>query len=448
MAMSAPKETYAYLSVVQSIDANKPDALLTIDLNLESPTYGTIIGRVTMKNVGDELHHFGWNACSSALCPSASHPHMERRYLIVPGLRSSNIYIFDTKSNPHEPQLIKTIDSKKILEKTGYSRLHTVHCAPSGILVNALGNAEGDGPGGIVILDHQNFNVLGKWEIERGSQYFSYDFWWHLTQDIMITSEWGTPKMFENGLVPELLLNNQYGHHIHIWNLPKRKHIKALDFGKENQMILELRPAHNPERIYGFTASVISTENLSASVWVWYQENNDWKIKKIIEIQAEPEDEKNLPPVLKPFKAVPPLITDICLSLDDKYLYVSCWGIGKLFQYDVSNPLEPKEVSHILLGGISKRYSHPKNPEKKLNGGPQMIESSLDGRRMYLTNSLYSTWDDQFYPDGLKGWMVKINVDDNGMQLEKNFFLDLEDERPHQVRLQGGDTSTDSYCYS
>lgn len=77
-----------------------------------------------------------------------------------------------------------------------------------------------------------------------------------------------------------------------------------------------------------------------------------------------------------------------------------------------------------------------------------MIESSLDGRRMYLTNSLYTTWDDQFYPDGLKGWMVKINVDDNGMQLEKNFFLDLEDERPHQVRLQGGDTSTDSYCYS
>ena len=36
---------------------------------------------------------------------------------------------------------------------------------------------------------------------------------------------------------------------------------------------------------------------------------------------------------------------------------------------------------------------------KKIEGGPQMIQLSLDGKRLYVTTSLYSTWDNQFYPD-------------------------------------------------
>ena len=36
-------------------------------------------------------------------------------------------------------------------------------------------------------------------------------------------------------------------------------------------------------------------------------------------------------------------------------------------------------------------------------GGPQMVEISRDGKRVYWTNSLYSTWDNQFYPDGVPG---------------------------------------------
>ena len=102
-----------------------------------------------MPGVGDELHHFGWNACSSALCPWAPHPHVERRYLLVPGLRSSNIHIVDVKGDSgKEPKLVKTVSAEEIASKAGYSRPHTVHCGPDGIYVSALGNPEGDGPGG------------------------------------------------------------------------------------------------------------------------------------------------------------------------------------------------------------------------------------------------------------------------------------------------------------
>ena len=79
--MQAPPEKLAYLAMVHPGENGAPDALGTVDLDPDSSSYGQLVGQVDMPNAGDELHHFGWNACSSCLCPYASHPHMERRYL-------------------------------------------------------------------------------------------------------------------------------------------------------------------------------------------------------------------------------------------------------------------------------------------------------------------------------------------------------------------------------
>ena len=89
MAMQAPAEKLAFVAMLNPTHTGKPDALAVVDVDPNSSSYSRIVGQVEMPNVGDELHHFGWNACSSCLCPYAPHPHMERRYLIVPGIRSS-----------------------------------------------------------------------------------------------------------------------------------------------------------------------------------------------------------------------------------------------------------------------------------------------------------------------------------------------------------------------
>jgi selenium-binding protein 1 len=258
--------------------------------------------------------------------------------------------------------------------------------------------------------------------------------------------------MVEDGANPELLLAGKYGHALHVWDLHKRRHLQVLDLGAEQQMVLELRPAHDPAEAYGFAGVVTSLKDLSSSVWLWHREgsngNGTWKIRKVIEIPAEPADPKLLPPLLQGFKAVPPFITDINLSLDDRFLYVSCWGTGELRQYDVSDPFNPVLRGSEKLGGIVRRQAHPKNPDRALNGGPQMVEISRDGKRVYVTNSLYRTWDEQFYPDGIRGWMAMLNVDHGGMHLDSEFLLESGDLRPHQVHLQGGDASSDSYCFS
>lgn len=456
MAMQAPSERLAYVAMLNV--GGGPDALGVVDVDPSSASYGRLLRRVDMPNVGDELHHFGWNACSSALCPYAPHPHVERRYLIVPGLRSSRIHILDTKPDPASPRIVKVIEPEELAARANYSRPHTLHCGPEGIYVSALGNGKGDGggPGGVFLMDHDTFEVLGQWEIDRGPQFLAYDVWWHLGQDTLITSEWGTPDMIEDGLNPELLLGAKYGHQVHFWDLRNRRHRQTIDLGPEYQLALELRPAHDPTKAHGFMNAVVNLSDLSSSIWLWHREtggNGDgrWAMRKVIDIPAEPADPDLLPPMLKGFKAVPPLVTDIDLSLDDRWLYVSCWGTGEMRRYDVSDPFQPRLTGSVRLGGIVGRSRHPGRDADggDLNGGPQMVEVSRDGKRVYFTNSLYRSWDDQFYPDGIRSWMVKLDADsDGGLTIDERFFLRFDDEfRGHQIRLEGGDASSDSYCY-
>jgi selenium-binding protein 1 len=449
MAMEAPTEKLAYVAMVNGKENGRHDALGVVDVDPASSTYGSLVGQLDMPNAGDELHHFGWNACSACLCPHAPHPHVERRYLVVPGIHSSRIHIIDTKPDPRNPQIARVIEPEELASRTGYASPHTVHCGPDGILISALGAPDGDGPGGIFVMDHESFDVLGKWELDRGTQHLAYDFWWHLGFDTLITSEWGTPNMVSKGVNPEILLGGGYGHRLHIWDLVKRRHLQELDLGSEHQMALELRPAHDPTRAYGFLGVVVSLKDLSASIWLWHRDNGAWGITKVIEIPAEPADPATLPPLLQGFKAVPPLITDINLSLDDRFLYVSCFGTGEFLQYDVSDPFHPRKTGSVHLGGIVRKAAHPKHPERPLNGAPQMVEVSRDGKRIYFTNSLYTPWDAQFYPEGINGWMVKLDAKpDGGMEFDSGFFVEFDELRPHQVRLEGGDASSDSYCYA
>ncbi|HEY0564440.1 MAG TPA: selenium-binding protein SBP56-related protein, partial [Terriglobales bacterium] len=261
--------------------------------------------------------------------------------------------------------------------------------------------------------------------------------------------EWGTPNMVEGGLNPELLLAGKYGNRLHVWDLRKRSHKQVLDLGPEYQLALELRPAHDPAKAYGFVGVVLSLTDLSSSIWRWSLQNGEWTIEKVIDIPAEPADPDLLPPMLKGFKAVPPLLTDIALSLDDRTLYAACWGTGELRRYDVSVPDAPKLTGSVHLGGIVRRTAHPSRPGEPLNGAPQMLELSRDGRRVYFTNSLYRSWDDQFYPEGLRGWMAKADVSPDGaFTLDPDFFVDYGELRAHQIRLDGGDASSDSFCFS
>ena len=113
MARQSPREKLAYVALIDPRRNGGADAIGVLDVDPGSHHYGRVVGATDMPHPGDELHHFGWNACSSCLCPHAPHPHMERRYLIVPGINSSRTRILDTKPDPRRPTIVKVSNRRR-----------------------------------------------------------------------------------------------------------------------------------------------------------------------------------------------------------------------------------------------------------------------------------------------------------------------------------------------
>src|SRR5918911_2607822 len=114
-AIAAPPEELAYVAAFDP-GAAAHDAMTVVDCKAESSSYGQVVGWTELPTAGNELHHFGWNACSSALCHEG-HAHngaLERRYLIVPGIRSSRTYVIDTMPDPRQPRVVRTIEPEEL----------------------------------------------------------------------------------------------------------------------------------------------------------------------------------------------------------------------------------------------------------------------------------------------------------------------------------------------
>ncbi|MHC4946349.1 MAG: selenium-binding family protein [Planctomycetota bacterium] len=432
-AMNSEREKVAFVPAIYTgTGRNKPDYLATVDVDPESDNYSRVIHRLPMPNIGDELHHFGWNTCSSC----HGQPGKVRRFLVIPGLTSGNIHIIDLLTSP-APKLHKVVEGKEIARRTNLSAPHTVHCAPDGnVMISMLGDADGKAPGGFLILD-QDFNIKGRWEKSTEGMNFNYDFWYQPRLNVMASSEWGAPNTVRNGFNVDDVKAGKYGHSIHFWDWTTRERIQSIDLGEDGLIPLEIRFHHEPRSPHGFVGAA-----LSSSMWHFHRKGNTWNADKVIQVEPVEVDGWPFP--------VPGLITDLVLSMDDRFLYFSNWLHGDIRQYDVSDPSNPKLTGQVWIEGVLGKGV--KFRGKKLTGGPQMLQLSLDGKRLYVTNSLYSVWDDQFYPNiGKQGsYMLQLDCDNEkgGLTLNKEFFVDFGKEpggpaRAHEIRFPGGDCTSD-----
>lgn len=425
-AMASPPEEFAYVAALHTgTGIEEPDFLAVVDLNPLSDTYSQITHRTPMPGIGDELHHFGWQACSSAC-----HADIKREHLIVPGFRSSNLHVVNIGTDARRPEIVRVITGEEIKRKTGLSAPHTVHCMPGEIItVSMLGDTNGDAPGGFAVLDAHTFDILGRWENEQNGVQFNYDFWYQPRKNAMVSSEWGAPNTFKDGFDLQDVTDGKYGHSIHFWDLAEKRVTQSIDLGMEGLIPLEVRWLHDPEAETGFVGAA-----LSSAIFRWYRDGDRWQVEKVIQVESQEVAGWPFP--------VPGLITDLVVSMDDRFLYFSDWLHGDLRQYDIADPAHPKLTGQLWLGGV---LGKPAAGQRKLDGGPQMLQLSMDGRRLYLTNSLYSTWDNQFYP-GMESWMLKVDCDPNGgMVLDERFYVDFGTARGHEIHLPSGDCTTEIF---
>lgn len=449
------REELLYVICVQP-DQTKQDYLATVDVDPKSSTYSQVIARTPTGSVGDELHHSGWNVCSSCY----DDPSLKRDLLILPALKSAKVFIVDVGTDPRKPKMHKVIDGS-VMRSFNCSYPHTTHCLATGeIMISTMGDKDENGKGDFVLIDSKTLEMKGSWTKGNKLAKFGYDFWYQPYHDVMFSTEWGTPKRFKTGFHPEDTVDkDHYGTSLNIYKWSTRELQQVIDLGPEGCAPLEIRFLHDPKAAQGFVGCA-----LHANVYRFYKiSDGTWKADKVIDIPAKKVSKDGVE------SEINGLLGDILISLDDKYLYTSSWLHGELRQYDITDPEHPKLTGKVNLGGIiaadpetkliedreSKTVVLPeplKVKGKILHGSCQMIQLSLDGKRLYASSSLFSPWDKQFYPNMAKegGWIVKLDVDtvNGGMKLDPDFLVHFGNEPdgpvlPHEMRYPGGDCTSD-----
>ncbi|XP_075464174.1 methanethiol oxidase-like isoform X2 [Ascaphus truei] len=452
--MKGPREEIVYLPCIyRNTGIKKPDYLATVDVNPESSTFSEVIHRLPMPNMNDELHHLGWNTCSSCYGDATK----SRNRLILLGLISSRVYVVDVGTDQRAPRMHKVVEPVDIFWTCNLANLHTTHCLGSGeIMISAMGDPSGNSKGGFVLLDGETFEVKGNWEVEGQAAPFGYDFWYQPRHNVMISTEMAAPKVVNRGFRMEDVAAGLYGHSLHVWDWTRHTQIQTIDLGQDALIPMEARFLHNPDADQGLVGCA-----LGSSVFRFYKtQDATWAAEKVIQVPSKKVEGWMLPDM-------PGLITSILISLDDRFLYFNNWLHGDIRQYDITDMSHPKLVGQAFLGGsivkggkvtVLQDTELTSQPDplvlkgKKITGGPQMMQLSLDGKRLYVTTSLYSTWDKQFYPDMVKegSVMMQIDVDteDVGLKVNPNFLVDFgkEPDGPvlaHELRYPGGDCTSE-----
>ncbi|XP_077048070.1 methanethiol oxidase isoform X3 [Agelaius phoeniceus] len=340
-AMKGPREQLLYLPCIyRNTGIGIPDFLATVDVDPKSPQYCQVIHRLPMPHVGDELHHSGWNACSSC----HGDPGKSRRFLILPSLVSSRIYVVDVATDPRAPKLHKVVEAEELARKANAAFPHTSHCLGSGeILISCLGDPEGNGKGTFVLLDGETFEVKGNWEKGGKIPNLGYDFWYQPRHNVLLSTEWGVPKVLAQGFDPKDVERGHYGRHINVWDWQERRLVQELDLGA-GSIPLEIRFLHDPSAAQGFVGCA-----LSGDIRRFHRNpEGKWEAEKVIEVPSKKVQGWLLP-------EMPGLITDILISLDDRFLYFSNWLHGDVRQYDISDPKNPRLVGQHLQRGTCDR---------------------------------------------------------------------------------------------
>uniref|UniRef100_A0A0C9S8W6 Methanethiol oxidase n=1 Tax=Wollemia nobilis TaxID=56998 RepID=A0A0C9S8W6_9CONI len=453
-AMSGPCETLLYVTAIYTgTGRGKPDYLATVDVDPKSPTYSKVVHRLPVPHVGDELHHSGWNACSSCHGDASA----QRRYLILPSLVSGRIYAIDTVKDPRAPVLHKVVEPETIFSKTGLAYPHTAHCLASGdILISCLGDKDGNAEGSGFLLLDSDLNVKGRWEKPGHTPTFGYDFWYQPRHKTMISSSWGAPAAFTKGFNPQHVSDGLYGRHLFVYSWPDGTLEQTIDLGNKGLIPLEVRFLHDPSKDTGYVGCALSGN----MVRFFKTSQGSWDHEVVISVPSLKVNNWILP-------EMPGLITDLLISLDDRFLYFVNWLHGDIRQYNIEDPAKPALTGQVWVGGLIRKGSdvvvEKEDGElwqsdvsvvqgKRLRGGPQMIQLSLDGKRLYVTNSLFSAWDKQFYPEIIEkgSHMLQIDCDTEkgGLAINPNFFVDFESEPEgpalaHEMRYPGGDCTSD-----
>jgi hypothetical protein len=203
-----------------------------------------------------------------------------------------------------------------------------------------------------------------------------YDVAVHPGANRMLASSFAHAEHFMHGAPdPE-----HVGNEIVVWDWERKEVVQVEEL---DPTTVVLRPLRTPGANGGFVPSAFGN-----SVWYWEDREGTgrYAFHRVLEFP-----EGSLP-------------VDLRLSRDDRYMYVSLWAAGRVQQYDVGDPLNPRLVSEVEV------------PQ------PNMMRISPDSERLYVTNSILSTLDGDV---AFGAWLFHVGPE--GMRRDERFAHDFQD---------------------
>lgn len=370
------------------------DKLVTVDVNPKSDKYGKVVNTVSVGG-RNEAHHSDFTD--------------DRQFLWAGGLDTSKIFVFDVKTDPGKPKLVKTITN--FVEKSGgVVGPHTQYALPGRMLITGLSNNKDHG-GRTALVEYTNdgeyvethwmptdSNLQGAVKTGSFADGYNYDVRALPRKNLLVTSSftgWNNYMMDFGKMLNDKEAMKHFGNTVVTWDLHTKQPKKVFDVPGAP---LEIRCAWGESHNYCFT-----TTALTSKIWLIYEDDKgQWQAKAVADI-GDP--------------AKVPLPVDISISNDDKMLWVNTFMDGNTRGFDISDPDHPKQVF-----------------EKHIGAQLNMVSSSWDGKRLYYTSSLLANWDkkgkdnEQFLK--LYHW--------DGKDLKEQFAIDFTAEklgRPHQMRF-------------
>jgi len=334
------QERFLYVSTVAQ-SANDPDFIAVVGADPRRPDFGKIVDRLDMPNVCDELHYYGYSA--------------DQKRLLVPGLFSSRIHVIDIKGGGKRLSLRAVND--QLAAKSGYVVPHGVMAMSRGkAMVTMIGAASSTTlPGGIVEIDDKTGAFLGYFgpgpvrAPGQAAPKYMYDFESLHEANRGISTTFGPPATCAGGIEPSCL-----GGEVAVWDVKQRKVIQTADLGA-NSGALMVHWIHQD----GVRRAFINAPGTSA---IWLADDDDGNGVYDFQQVLGPSDGVALP-------------VDMLLSHDDKTIYVSNWFGNTVQRFDVSDPFHP-----VLKATVSVPH-------------PNMLRLSRDNQRLYVSNSLLTSWD-------------------------------------------------------
>ncbi len=333
------QERFLYVSTIAQSDSD-PDFIAVIGADPQQSDFGQIVNRVDMPNVGDELHHFGYSA--------------DQHRLIVPGLFSNRIHVFDVGSDGSTMTLGAV--NEDLVTDSGYAVPHGVMAMHDVLLAPMIGAANDETqPGGIVEIDDRTgefvdyFGPGPERDASDSGPTYMYDFAMTPDGERAISTTFGSPAQCAAGIDPTCL-----GDEVAIWDVHAEEVIETESLGT-NSGALMARFVAQP----GVRRAFINAPGTSA---VWLADDDDGD--GVFDFQQ----------VLGPDEGVE-LPMDMVVSYDNTSLYVSNWFGNTVQRFDISDPFHP-----TLRSTVSVPH-------------PNMLRLSPDNSRLYVTNSLLTPWD-------------------------------------------------------